>query len=116
MGESHPPIYDPSSNGAIEVACKTVGGMMRTLKLDIEERIGRKLPVVHPVFAWLAEAGDINQSEMLKTFNSGIGLILSVAADRADAISQLLADQGETVYRLGHVSEGDGVRYTGQLA
>ena len=55
VGASHPPIYDPSSNGAIEVACKSVGGMLRTLKSDIEDRIWRLLPVAHPLFAWMVE-------------------------------------------------------------
>lgn len=68
-----------------------------------------------PVFAWLAQAGGIAEAEMLKTFNSGIGMILSVAADRADALQALLADEGETVHRLGHVAAGEGVRYSGSL-
>jgi len=33
--ESHPPIYGPSSNGAIEVACESDGGMLRALKSDM---------------------------------------------------------------------------------
>ena len=53
--ENHPPAYDPSSNGAIEVACKGVGGMLRILKSDIEDRIKFGVPVGHPVFAWLVE-------------------------------------------------------------
>ena len=53
--ESHPPAYDPSSNGAIEVACKGVGGMLRTLKSDLEDRLGYRVPVSHPMFAWMTE-------------------------------------------------------------
>ena len=67
------------------------------------------------VFDWLAEAGDISEPEMLKTFNSGIGMILSVAADRATDLEALLKAQGETVIRLGHVTPGEGVRYSGRL-
>jgi len=55
VAESHPPIYDPASNGAIEVACKSVGGMLRTLGSDLEDRILRKVPVTHPIFAWFVE-------------------------------------------------------------
>ena len=57
-----------------------------------------------------------NDPEMLKTFNSGIGMILVVAADRADALTDLLSQQGETVHRLGTVTAGAGVRYSGTLA
>lgn len=49
------PLYDPSSNGAIEVACTSVGGMLRTLKSDLEERIWRGIPMAHPLFAWTVE-------------------------------------------------------------
>jgi phosphoribosylformylglycinamidine cyclo-ligase len=53
---------------------------------------------------------------MLKTFNSGIGMILVVAADRAEALSGLLRDSGERVCRLGRVVRGQGVSYRGKLA
>ena len=53
---------------------------------------------------------------MLKTFNSGVGMVLSVAADRADALTAVLADQGERVHRIGRVTEGEGVRYSGTPA
>ena len=68
-----------------------------------------------PVFRWLAETAGMTEPELLKTFNCGIGMIAVVAADRADALANLLAAQGETVYRLGHIVPGDGVIYTGHL-
>ncbi|SET22640.1 phosphoribosylformylglycinamidine cyclo-ligase [Paracoccus homiensis] len=115
-----PALAAVRAGGVHALAHITGGGITENLPRVLPKGLGADIDLgawsLPPVFAWLAETGGINQSEMLKTFNSGIGLILSVAADRADAISQLLADQGETVYRLGHVSEGDGVRYTGQLA
>ena len=55
VGENHPPAYDPSSNGAIEIACKSVGGMLRTLKSDLESRMHHTLEVCHPLFSWLVE-------------------------------------------------------------
>jgi phosphoribosylformylglycinamidine cyclo-ligase len=51
----------------------------------------------------------------LKTFNSGIGMILVVAADRAADLAALLTDKGETVHRIGHVTGGQGVAYTGSI-
>ena len=55
------------------------------------------------------------ETELLKTFNSGIGMIVVVSADRADAIAQVLTDAGETVTKIGTVTAGEGVRYTGKL-
>ena len=68
-----------------------------------------------PVFRWLAQTANIAEAEMLKSFNCGIGMILVVAADRADDLAALLRDQGETVCTLGRVVEGEGVIYKGAL-
>ncbi|MBU9699944.1 phosphoribosylformylglycinamidine cyclo-ligase [Rhodobacteraceae bacterium HSP-20] len=68
-----------------------------------------------PVFRWLAQTASIAEAEMLKSFNCGIGMILVVAADRADDLAALLRDQGETVCTLGRVVEGEGVSYKGAL-
>ncbi|WP_370283316.1 phosphoribosylformylglycinamidine cyclo-ligase [Pseudooceanicola sp.] len=69
-----------------------------------------------PVFRWLQETGGIETAEMLKTFNSGIGMVIVVAPDRADEIAALLEAEGETVARLGTVTECGKVTYTGALS
>ncbi|MEY4697863.1 MAG: hypothetical protein RIT14_2291 [Pseudomonadota bacterium] len=68
-----------------------------------------------PVFRWLAQTANMTEPELLKTFNCGIGMILVVAPDRAEAIRALLSDMGETVTPLGRVVAGQGVVYTGRL-
>jgi phosphoribosylformylglycinamidine cyclo-ligase len=68
-----------------------------------------------PVFCWLAETAGMAEPELLKTFNCGIGMVLAVAEDRAEALSALLTAEGETVARIGRVVEGQGVRYSGRL-
>ncbi len=68
-----------------------------------------------PVFRWLATTANMAEAELLKTFNCGIGMILVVAPDRAEAMSALLAEMGETVCTLGHVVPGEGVVYSGRL-
>ena len=55
------------------------------------------------------------EAELLKTFNCGIGMMLVVAPDRAEAIAGLLREAGETVTRMGRVVEGQGVIYKGRL-
>jgi phosphoribosylformylglycinamidine cyclo-ligase len=54
-----------------------------------------------PVFGWLAEAGGVAEAEMLRTFNCGIGMIVVVAADAAQAVLDALSEAGETPVRLG---------------
>ena len=47
-------------------------------------------------FGWLQSEGGIADAEMLKTFNAGIGLVVVVAADRAEAVwPHVLAAAGE---------------------
>lgn len=68
-----------------------------------------------PVFRWLATTANMSEPELLKTFNCGIGMMLVVAPDQAEALTALLADAGETVVQMGRVIEGQGVVYTGRL-
>lgn len=69
-----------------------------------------------PVFRWLATTANMSEPELLKTFNCGIGMMIVVAADRAEAIADLLAQAGEEVVQLGRIIEGQGdVVYKGQL-
>ena len=49
------PAYDSQANGGIEVGVQIVRGMLRTLKLCLEQRIDKHMPVSHPVVAWLLE-------------------------------------------------------------
>ncbi|MFT4150500.1 MAG: phosphoribosylformylglycinamidine cyclo-ligase [Paracoccaceae bacterium] len=68
-----------------------------------------------PVFRWLAETAGMSEPELLKTFNCGIGMILVVAPEAAEATEAALREAGESVCRLGRVVEGAGVIYTGKL-
>ena len=68
-----------------------------------------------PVFRWLAETAGMSEAELLKPFNCGIGMMVVVAADRAEAVAQVLRDAGETVVPMGRVVAGEGVIYKGRL-
>ena len=68
-----------------------------------------------PVFRWLAATAQMSQPELLKTFNCGIGMMLVVSADQAEALTALLVAEGETVVQMGRVVAGEGVIYKGQL-
>lgn len=68
-----------------------------------------------PVFRWLATTANMAEPELLKTFNCGIGMMLVVAPDRAEALAALLTGAGETVCTLGRVVPGAGVIYKGRL-
>jgi phosphoribosylformylglycinamidine cyclo-ligase len=55
------------------------------------------------LFAWLQTTAAIDDIEMNRTFNNGIGMVVVIDADNADACAQTLRDHGETVYRIGTI-------------
>lgn len=107
------------AGGVHALAHITGGGLTENLPRVLPEDLGADINLnawdLPPVFKWMAATGNIAEAEMLKTFNCGIGMILSVSADRADALVEVLEGEGETVSRLGTVTAGEGMRYTGSL-
>ena len=68
------------------------------------------------LFQWLQQAGNVEQQEMYRTFNCGIGMAVIVPAEQAEAAQAFLAGQGETVYRLGTIRERAGSEHQTQVA
>ena len=68
------------------------------------------------LFQWLQQAGNVEQQEMYRTFNCGIGMAVIVPAEQAEAAQAFLAEQGETVYRLGTIRERAGSEHQTQVA
>jgi phosphoribosylformylglycinamidine cyclo-ligase len=105
--------------GVHALAHITGGGLTENLPRVLPEGLGATIDLnawdLPPVFRWLAETAGMEQAELLKTFNSGVGMILSVEAERAEALAELLTGLGETVYTMGTVTQGEGVSYTGSL-
>jgi phosphoribosylformylglycinamidine cyclo-ligase len=63
---------------------------------------------VPPVFRWLQQAGRVPDDDMFRTFNMGIGMILVVGRERADAARDELAARGGREARIiGTVVAGD---------
>jgi phosphoribosylformylglycinamidine cyclo-ligase len=54
-----------------------------------------------PLFKWLAELGNIAPRELATTFNCGLGMVVVVPEEKADAATAMLTAAGETVYRIG---------------
>ena len=92
-----------------------VKGMAHITGGGITENIPRVLPqgltaevqksswTLPPLFQWLQAQGNIEPLEMYRTFNCGIGMAVIVAAEHAEQAQAVLAEAGETVYRIGHI-------------
>ena len=107
------------AGGVHGLAHITGGGLTENLPRVLPKGLGVTVDLdafsMPPVFHWLAEVGGVTDTEMLKTFNSGIGMVLVVAPETAETHAERLTGAGEAVYRLGNVVEGTGVSYRGDL-
>ena len=57
------------------------------------------------LFAWLQKTAGIDDLEMNRTFNNGIGMVVVVPSDAAEATAATLRALGETVYQIGAIAE-----------
>ena len=99
--------------GAIKaLAHITGGGFPENIPRVLPDALAAHLDLAEvtppPVFGWLQSLGGVANTEMLRTFNCGIGMILVTDADKADQLMDLLQGEGETPVRLGHLAERDG--------
>ncbi|UAB90872.1 phosphoribosylformylglycinamidine cyclo-ligase [Ruegeria sp. SCSIO 43209] len=114
-----PALQAIRAGGVRALAHITGGGLTENLPRVLPEGLGAEIDLnawdLPPVFKWMAETGGIAESEMLKTFNCGIGMIVVCAADQADELTTLLAEAGESVARIGTVTAAPGMAYSGKL-
>lgn len=89
----------------------TGGGLLENLPRVMPEHTQANIRAtawdMPPVFEWLQSAGNINAQEMYRTFNCGIGMVLIVPANEADAVMQSAKALGETAFKLGALSASD---------
>ncbi len=63
------------------------------------------------LFAWLQKTAGIDDTEMNRTFNNGIGMVVVISADHAPACAATLRSLGETVYAIGQIApQGSGAQ------
>jgi phosphoribosylformylglycinamidine cyclo-ligase len=99
----------------------TGGGFPDNLPRVLSDDLGVALDLTAftppPVFGWLAGTGGITMSEMLRTFNCGIGMVAFVAAGSVAAASDALRANGLAPVRIGELVAGHGERvvFSGSL-
>ena len=59
------------------------------------------------VFKWLQEQGNVETSEMYRTFNCGVGMIVCVSQDQAAAAVEALNQSGEHAWIIGNIEKSD---------
>ena len=85
----------------------TGGGLIenahRMFPAGLGARLDRSAWPQPPIFDWLQRAGNVDDDEMHRVFNCGIGMILVVAGDRVEAALARLGALGESAYLIGTV-------------
>jgi len=85
----------------------TGGGLTENTHRMFPENLAARIDVTRwprpPIFDWLQRTGGIATAEMHRVFNCGIGLVLVVGREQAEAARQRLEALGETAYLIGHV-------------
>lgn len=79
----------------------------RSLPEGISAKIEKKNVQVLPIFQLLAKTGNIPERDMFNTFNMGVGMIVCVASEDADASVKILKSAGQDAYVLGELTASD---------
>lgn len=111
------------ATGAIKALAHITGGglienLPRVLPRELGAVIGLEQIQPHPVFAWIAQAGRVDELEMLRVFNCGIGMAVVTAAADAGSVCRHFEAAGEAAAVIGGIEPCDAarpVRFTGSL-
>ena len=105
-------LLEDCPDAVLGMAHITGGGLLENIPRVLPENVNASIDKTAwprpAIFDALAEAGNLGDSELYKTFNMGIGYVIIVDQAQADAVAKSLEAQNETFYRIGEVTEGDG--------
>jgi phosphoribosylformylglycinamidine cyclo-ligase len=122
------------AHGAVKGLCHITGGGLsenipRVMPAGMAAHINLPAISVPPVFGWLAKTGRLDDAEMLRTFNCGLGMLIIAEKSRAGEVITALRAAGEHPVIAGEAEAGRGVksnakgkgeaeavRYSGKLA
>ena len=88
----------------------TGGGLLENLPRVLPDNCNARIDTASwdwpAVFHWLQQQGNVQQEEMYRTFNCGVGMVICVAAADAAATIELLQGQGLSAWVIGEITEG----------
>ena len=105
------PLLDLQQSVSIKaMAHITGGGILENLPRVLPDGVGaivqRDTWALPPVFQWLQSGGNIEDTEMLRTFNCGVGMILVTSPTEAPMALEKLQEWHIDAWQIGEISEG----------
>lgn len=90
----------------------TGGGLVENIPRVLQKHLTAVLKKdawpMPPLFSWLKRHGNVAASEMHRVFNCGIGMVVIVSKENADAAMAQLKSTGEAVFRIGEIRQRTG--------
>jgi len=83
------------------------GNLVRILPEGIQAVINKGTWNILPIFDWLQKNGPVDESEMYRAFNMGIGYIIVVSSEISDVVIGNLKKSGEKPYIIGKIVDGE---------
>ncbi|XP_062083355.1 phosphoribosylformylglycinamidine cyclo-ligase, chloroplastic [Humulus lupulus] len=110
-------VLDLISKGGVKgIAHVTGGGFTDNIPRVFPKGLGAVIDMdsweIPAVFKWIQEAGRVEDGEMRRTFNMGIGMVLVVTPEASYRILEEAANGAYKAYRIGEVVNGEGVSYS----
>ena len=103
-----------ATDGVLALAHVTGGGfpenLPRVLPDDVAVELNLDAFAPPPVFGWLARTGGVSESEMLRAFNCGFGMVVFAAAASAGGVLAALTAQGLAPVEIGRLAPRVGER------
>lgn len=94
------------------IAHVTGGGLTENIPRMLNSSVDAVIDIgsweAPPIFDLVQQRGQIEDSEMRRTFNMGVGMVVVVSEEKVDRTRRLLDEAGEKVFVCGHIEPGEG--------
>jgi len=108
--------FNKCVNDSVDIKIKgmahiTGGGLIDNVPRILPENCCASIKVgswkIPPIFSFIQKRGEIDEMEMHRVFNMGVGMVIVVSPDCTDQAIDELRSTGETVYKIGQIIKGD---------
>ena len=89
-----------------------IGNAPRMLSENLSARIDKKFICDEEIFQWFQSLANISDEEMLKTFNCGLGLIMTISKNNYKEFEQLIKDENLDIFEIGKIEVNKSSRCT----